>query len=54
MPFGDISAAIANAGFLIEKIVEPRPLEELRDIDLSTYQRLSKLPEFVIFKLLKL
>ncbi len=53
MPFGDISAAIANAGFLIERIVEPRPLEELKEIDLSTYQRLSKLPEFVIFKLKK-
>ncbi len=53
MPFGDISSAISSSGFLIEKIVEPRPLKELKEVDLSTYERLSKLPEFVIFKLIK-
>lgn len=54
MPVGDIANAATEAGFLIEKITEPRVLEELKDIDLKTYQRLSKIPEFIIFKLKKI
>lgn len=53
MPFGDISLAIKNSGFLIEQIIDPRPLEELKEINLDAYERLSKVPEFVIFKLIK-
>lgn len=53
MPVGQISKAIHDAGFLIEQIVEPKPLEELKDIEPMTYYRLSKLPEFIIFKLIK-
>ena len=53
MPISDISQAIYEAGFLIEKIVEPRPMEEMKDIKLSSYTRLSKVPEFIIFKVKK-
>jgi len=53
MSFGDISFAIKNSGFLIEQIIDPRPLEELKEINLDAYERLSKVPEFVIFKLIK-
>ena len=53
MPISEISKYIHEAGFLIEQIVEPRPMEEMREIKLGSYNRLSKVPEFIIFKLLK-
>jgi SAM-dependent methyltransferase len=54
MPIGDISTAATDAGFLIERIADPRPLEELKAIDPQTFYRLSKIPEFIIFKLRKM
>lgn len=54
MPIGDITKMITSAGFVIQEMVEPRPLEGMRDVDLKTYEQLSKMPEFIIFKLLKL
>jgi SAM-dependent methyltransferase len=54
MPIGDIATAATDAGFLIERLVDPRPLEELKEIDPQTYYRLSKIPEFMIFKLKKM
>jgi hypothetical protein len=53
MPIGDIATMATDAGFLIEKLVDPRPLEALKEIDPQTYYRLSKVPEFIIFKLRK-
>lgn len=53
MPIGDISKDLYEAGFFIEQIVEPRPMEEMKDIKLSSYTRLSKVPEFIIFKVKK-
>lgn len=53
LPLGDIATLATNAGFLIEKLVDPRPLDSLKEIDAKTYNRLSKIPEFVIFKLRK-
>ncbi len=53
MPIGDITKMITNAGFVIESIIEPRPLEEMKSIDPNAYLKLSKIPEFIIFKLLK-
>jgi SAM-dependent methyltransferase len=53
MPIGDIATAATSAGFLIERLVDPRPLEELKEIDRKTYDRLSRIPEFMIFKLRK-
>lgn len=54
MPLGDIATAATDAGFLIEKVVDPRPLEALKEIDPNTYNRLSRIPEFIIFKLRKI
>ena len=54
MPIGDIAAMATDAGFFIERLVDPRPLEALKEIDPQTYNRLSKIPEFVIFKLRKI
>lgn len=54
MPIGDIASAATDAGFFIERLVDPRPLEELKGIDPQTYYRLSRIPEFIIFKLRKM
>lgn len=54
MPIGDIATMATEAGFLIEQLVDPRPLEELKEIDPQTYYRLSRIPEFIIFKLKKM
>lgn len=52
-PIGKISKEIAQSGFVIEKIVEPIPLDEMKEISIDTYEELSKIPQFIIFKLLK-
>lgn len=54
MPIGDIVTTAIDTGFLIERLVDPRPLDELKEIDPKTYERLSKIPEFIIFKLRKM
>lgn len=51
--FGEISSEIATSGFLIEQIVEPRPLEEFKKLSPEKYEALNKIPEFVIFRLIK-
>jgi ubiquinone/menaquinone biosynthesis C-methylase UbiE len=53
-PFSEISSELSSAGFLIEKIIEPKPLKKLKKFKPETYKKLSKIPEFVIFRLLKL
>ena len=52
--FGEIASEIKSSGFLIEQIVEPKPLKELKSIPPETYKKLNKIPKFVIFRLLKL
>jgi ubiquinone/menaquinone biosynthesis C-methylase UbiE len=42
-----------TAGFLVEQFIEPKPLEEMKAITEKSYIRLSKIPEFMIFRLLK-
>lgn len=54
MPIGDIATKATDEGFLIERLVDPRPLDSLKEIDPQTYYRLSKIPEFIIFKLKKI
>lgn len=54
MPISSISKSIKDAGFLIDQIVEPRPLEGMKEIKPETEKRLQKIPEFIIFKLIKI
>jgi ubiquinone/menaquinone biosynthesis C-methylase UbiE len=51
--FGEIAAEITSAGFLISTIVEPEPDEKMRELAPNDYEALTKIPNFVIFKLLK-
>ncbi len=52
-PLGEIVLELQSAGFVIDKIVEPKPLEKLKEVSLKDYEKLSKVPEFIIFRLLK-
>jgi hypothetical protein len=51
---GEIIGEANQAGFVVEKFVEPRPLDAMKKISKRDYEKLNKIPEFMIFKLLKL
>ncbi len=50
---GEISAEASNVGFLIQKLVEPMPQPEMKQLSAAEYEKLSKIPYVAIFKLLK-
>lgn len=52
-PFGEIISEAQSAGFIIDRLVEPRPLEKMKEIKAPHYELLNKIPGFVIFRLLK-
>lgn len=52
--FGEIFSEIKQAGFTIDNLVEPQPDPKMRNISPANYETLTKIPDFVIFKLLKL
>lgn len=47
---GSMVSALAAAGFVIERMVEPRPTEMFRKKDPDTYHRLSKHPGFLCIR----
>jgi SAM-dependent methyltransferase len=51
MPLSQITDEFADEGFVIERLVEPRPLAAMRTSHPDTYERLMDLPAFVLFKL---
>ena len=51
--YSEISSEIKSSGFLIEQIVDPMPTEEMKGEFPEKYKKLSKIPEFTIFRLLK-
>jgi SAM-dependent methyltransferase len=52
-PLSALCAAATDAGFLIEKLIEPIPAESMRERYPEDYERLSKEPGFLILRLLK-
>lgn len=52
-PIGEISDEAAAAGFLIAAIKEPKPLPKMQELSKKDYDTLTKIPEFIIFKLYK-
>ena len=48
-----LCAAATSAGFLIEKLIEPRPAETMRERYPEDYAQLSREPGFLILRLLK-
>jgi len=53
-PLSALCAAAADAGFLIQGLIEPVPAETMRERHPEEYERLSKEPGFLILRLLKL
>jgi hypothetical protein len=53
-PLSALCAAATDAGFLIEKLIEPVPAETMRERYPGDYEKLSKEPGFLILRLLKL
>ena len=52
-PLSALCAAATNAGFLIEKVIEPVPAETMRERYPEDYERLNREPGFLILRLLK-
>ena len=50
---GEIANEVTDVGFLIANIVEPMPLPKMKEIAPKDFETLSKIPNFIIFKLLK-
>jgi SAM-dependent methyltransferase len=49
-PLRDITDPLANAGFVIERLCEPTPSEELKLKDPNGYDRLCRLPAFIFVR----
>jgi SAM-dependent methyltransferase len=47
-PLSAIADALADAGFGIERLIEPRPTEEFRQARPDAYPQLLRMPEFLI------
>jgi SAM-dependent methyltransferase len=49
-PLSGLTEPMADAGFVIERIVEPRPSEALRNADAEGYRQLCLLPAFIFMR----
>jgi hypothetical protein len=52
-PLGATFAALDNAGFVLEKLIEPLPTEECKLREPSIYERLCRQPEFLCVRAVK-
>ena len=52
-PLTAISQALADAGFVIDRLLEPQPVEAMRAVDAKWYERLSKNPWFLVVRAVK-
>jgi SAM-dependent methyltransferase len=50
-PLTAMCEAIANAGFVIERLVEPAPLPEAAERDAQAYEAIRTKPRFLFFRL---
>lgn len=51
LPLSTVTEEFAAAGFVIERLLEPRPLPEMAESHPGAYERLSTEPGFVLFRL---
>ena len=52
-PFSEIIGESLAAGFSLDCLIEPRPLEKMREVSPKNYSRLNKVPFFLIIRLHK-
>ncbi len=48
-----ITEALSNSGFIIERVVEPKPTKEFEKANKEQYDKLMKFPLFICFKAIK-
>lgn len=53
-PLGAMIAPIVGAGFVIDAIVEPEPIEKMRESDPDDYEKLMRFPAFLAIRARKL
>jgi hypothetical protein len=53
LPLGQLTEEFADAGFVIERLVEPSPEPEMGRSHPDTFERLSTEPGFILFRLRK-
>lgn len=53
-PLSEIIRSVIDAGFIIEKLLEPMPVEQFKIEQPDTYERLTKKPQFIFFRTIKL
>jgi hypothetical protein len=51
MPLTALTEEFADAGFVIERLIEPTPEPAMRDSHPDTYAKLTRQPAFVLFRL---
>jgi SAM-dependent methyltransferase len=52
-PLTAISDALSQGGFLIERLLEPRPTEDFKRVDKANYKKLMKNPWFLVIRACK-
>jgi len=50
-PLAEVCREFHDAGFLLERLVEPRPVQEMATRDPDSYARLERAPAFIAFRL---
>lgn len=51
MPLTVLCDEFADAGFVIERLLEPQPTAEVEQVDPETYEQLTTAPGFIVFRL---
>jgi len=46
----DYFDALVSTGFVVERLVEPEPIEEDRQLNRERYERAKRIPYFILFK----
>jgi ubiquinone/menaquinone biosynthesis C-methylase UbiE len=46
-PLSSMFDSLANAGFVVDRLIEPRPIEKFKEKDPEDYERLNKKPGFI-------
>ena len=49
-PLTSIAGALTEAGFVMDRLVEPKPTEEFREMNPESFTRILKRPEFLLIR----
>jgi len=49
-PLSDITEALASSGFVIERLIEPKPTDAFREASPKAYERLLRAPDFLLLR----